>query len=111
MMLVIFVFSSTPGTVIESVGLGKESLHVNGHFFLFFILSLGYYKATKKIALSVVLTLLYGILDEIHQYFVPLRSVSSYDVLTDLMGGLLGAGVIWNILPLLPKKLKNLLSN
>jgi VanZ family protein len=107
MMVIIFSFSSIPGSVIDTVGLGKESYHVNGHFFLFFLLCLALYKGTKKYGLSLFITFVYGVLDEMHQYFVPFRSVSSFDVLTDFMGGLLAIGVLWNIFPLLPKKLNN----
>ena len=34
--------------------------------------------------------LLYGISDEVHQYFVPLRSPEWGDLLSDSLGGLLG---------------------
>lgn len=108
-MVIIFVISSIPGKVVESVGLGKESVHVNGHFLMFFLLGLSYYRATHKVGVSIFLTLIYGVLDEFHQYFVPLRSVSSFDVLTDFMGGMLAGGVIWSIVPLLPTKLNKLL--
>lgn len=40
--------------------------------------------------LSVLLSSLYGIGDEIHQYFVPYRSADLMDVLADLLGSLLG---------------------
>lgn len=35
-------------------------------------------------------SLLYGLSDEIHQYFVPLRSPEFTDLLSDGLGGLLG---------------------
>jgi len=40
--------------------------------------------------LSVLLSSLYGISDEIHQYFVPYRSADLMDVLADILGGLAG---------------------
>jgi len=36
-------------------------------------------------------TTLYGITDEAHQAFTPMRSPDPYDVLADAVGGLLGA--------------------
>jgi VanZ family protein len=40
--------------------------------------------------LSVFLSFLYGISDEIHQHFVPYRSADLMDVLADMLGGLMG---------------------
>jgi VanZ family protein len=41
---------------------------------------------------------LYGALDEIHQYFVPGRHADLLDVLADVCGGLLGAGLMFLLL-------------
>jgi len=40
--------------------------------------------------LSVLLSSLYGISDEIHQYFVPYRDADLIDVLADMLGGIMG---------------------
>ena len=48
--------------------------------------------------LVVSLVGLYGVLDEIHQYFVPGRQSDVLDVLADVSGGLLGAGVMFLLL-------------
>ena len=40
--------------------------------------------------LSVLLSFLYGISDEIHQHFVPSRSADIMDVLADMIGGFMG---------------------
>jgi VanZ family protein len=40
--------------------------------------------------LSVLLSFLYGISDEIHQHFVPYRSADLMDVLADMLGSLIG---------------------
>jgi VanZ family protein len=42
------------------------------------------------VILSVLLSSLYGISDEIHQYFVPYRDADLMDVLADMLGGLMG---------------------
>jgi len=48
----------------------------------------------KKIWLLVVLaTLLYGISDEFHQFFVPGRSFETFDVMADTIGGAIGGTV------------------
>ncbi|MGB5474194.1 MAG: VanZ family protein [Gammaproteobacteria bacterium] len=41
---------------------------------------------------------LYGVLDEIHQYFVPGRHSDVLDVLADVSGGMLGAGLMFLLL-------------
>ena len=106
-MLVISLLSATSGKVINEIGLGAESIHISGHSLLFFVLCFFYYKATKDIKYSVLLTLLFGIVDEIHQMYTPMRSSSLFDVLTDLFGAI-GAGLIlWKLQYILPKKLKN----
>ena len=40
--------------------------------------------------LSVLLSSLYGVSDEIHQYFVPYRDAEIMDVLADTLGGIMG---------------------
>lgn len=48
--------------------------------------------------LVVSLVGVYGVLDEIHQYFVPGRHSDVLDVLADISGGLLGAGLMFLLL-------------
>ena len=51
----------------------------------------------------VVLVTLYGILDELHQQFVPGRTVDIYDVIANMAGGMAGAWIMY----LLSKKRGN----
>jgi VanZ family protein len=53
----------------------------------------GWPKATKRALIwaSVISTALYGLSDEIHQYFVPERSADPFDWMADAVGGALGA--------------------
>lgn len=46
----------------------------------------------KAALIAFVITFLYAVSDEIHQYFVPNRNASVYDVIADGLGGWLG---IW----------------
>lgn len=48
--------------------------------------------------LAVLLVGLYGVLDEFHQYFIPGRQSDVYDVLADVTGALLGAGLMFILL-------------
>lgn len=46
-------------------------------------------------AAAVVMASLYGITDEIHQYFVPPREVEVRDILADAIGASLAAGALY----------------
>jgi hypothetical protein len=46
-------------------------------------------------AAAIVLATLYGISDEIHQYFVPPRQVEVRDILADAIGASLAAGALY----------------
>jgi VanZ family protein len=45
------------------------------------------------IILSILLSSLYGISDEIHQSFVPYRTADVMDVFADILGSTLGVGI------------------
>jgi len=45
--------------------------------------------------LVVLLALLYGVSDEIHQLFVPRRTFDYFDMVADAVGAGLGAGALW----------------
>lgn len=47
-------------------------------------------KPAALMVLSILLAALYGVSDEIHQYFVPFRTAELLDVLADFLGSLLG---------------------
>lgn len=47
--------------------------------------------ATGRVWLAALMALLFGVSDEIHQYFVPGRYADVLDVVADGVGGLLGA--------------------
>jgi len=47
-----------------------------------------FYESFKILAL--LLTILYGVSDEVHQLFVPSRQFSVFDIAADTIGGMLG---------------------
>ena len=67
--------------------------HILAYFFLAvfvnFALIKGKKTKTHRIYITLIITFLYAISDEMHQYFVPGRSLSGYDILLDLSGILL----------------------
>jgi VanZ family protein len=110
-MAIISGVSSVNGPYINSLGLGYEAYHINGHFILFMFLCVAYFKATKNIFNSIMLTLIFGIIDEFHQIFTPFRSSSIFDIFVDTAGGLISGGILWKFQHILPKRLRNWLLN
>lgn len=70
------------------------------HFFVYGLLGILFFRAVRKrdssrfqgysMILGIVLSSLYGISDEIHQYFTPGRVADLYDVTADILGSLTG---------------------
>jgi hypothetical protein len=106
-MIVISILSSINGPFIDSFGLNRQTYQINGHFFLFMLLCAMYFKATKNIFYSIILTLNFGIVDEFHQVFTSFRSSSVFDIFVDIAGGLISGGIIWRFQHILPKRLGN----
>lgn len=108
MLLLIYVLSSIPGNVINKSVVGNEPSEISGHFILFIFLCIAFFKATKDIPLSIVMTIMYAVFDELHQLSTPGRSCSIFDVGVDTLAAIISGVFLWKILPILPKKLKNL---
>lgn len=87
----IFWFSSLHG---GSVNTGSNLVAIAYHFIIFFLFSFFLFftiKGDKKIKAkyiftTIFLSIIYAISDEVHQIFIPLRSASISDVLTDFAG-------------------------
>ncbi len=94
----IFVVSSISGSKTVSSG---PDLSTAYHLLVFFLLNFfAMLSVTKKknknmryLILPTVISLLYAVLDEVHQMLVPLRSASVEDVLIDIAGILLSVAV------------------
>lgn len=77
------------------------------HFIIYGALCASLYRATGSLVLSIILSGLYGLFDEYHQLFTPLRSGKMSDVVIDLAGACFSALLIWKFYPHLPQKLKS----
>ncbi len=93
---VIWYLSSFPTDPVPSIGF-KYKAYIY-HFGIFFLLSLStiilFSKGGKNkngIGVAILTTILYAVIDEIHQYFVPGRGVSTGDFITDSLGIALAA--------------------
>ena len=101
---VIFYLSSQPGADIPPMFYGEDKLL---HAFVFGILgflTLGAMKTTVdgyhpfQPWLAVILVTVYGVLDEVHQHFVPGRTPDIYDVMADAAGAMLGVWLLYRFI-------------
>ena len=51
----------------------------------------GTWSASRAVALAIVASALYGVTDEVHQYFVPMRQADPWDVAADAAGATIAA--------------------
>ncbi len=88
--LEIFLVSSIPGSTISS----GPDFSILYHFISFFLLGLFFLISVKdkkkvigkNLLLVLAILLVYAILDELHQFFVPLRTPDVADFLVDSAG-------------------------
>jgi VanZ family protein len=107
---VIFYLSHLPGVDVPPLFFGKDKLLHASVFGILGFLTLGAMKTTVdgyrvfQPWLAVVLVIVYGVLDEFHQHFVPGRSPDIYDVMADAVGGMLG---VWLSYRFIKARLRN----
>jgi VanZ family protein len=87
---IIWAFSSRTGT---EVGL-PAPYDKAAHFFSFALLGFLFAKAFNNPRIGFVVAALYGIGDEIHQSFVPMRQADFWDWVADALGAYFGSGSI-----------------
>lgn len=93
----IFYLSSRPWPVPMALPLGVDkAIHFTLYFFLAFGLIWAFRATRFKMShhlmwLAALIGFSYGILDEIHQSFVPGREASVFDALADGVGSVVGA--------------------
>ena len=109
-MIIIWIFSSINGVTSEANSLAVASFFgipnfvilKLAHVLLFGLLGFTWavymkhryidiFPSTGSLVFAVILVLCYGIIDELHQYYVPGREALPIDVLLDTVSGLGGA--------------------
>lgn len=100
--IILFILSSIPypPTIIPDVNYQDLVMHAIAYaIFGFFIARAlynqsGYYRLKESLLLfTFMIGTIYGISDEIHQYFVPGRFADILDVIADSVGTLIGFAV------------------
>ena len=101
-MVVIFILSTSPFSSQRTSEItDKISVKINfrliAHLIVYFILGFlasgairSNFNWDKKVVFTVLICFLYGISDEVHQYFEPVRKCRLIDMITDGGGSLLG---------------------
>jgi len=96
-MAAIFYASSLPGSHIPHLFLSQDIYyHTAAYSALGFLFSRALKKTCKslsrkkRVVFTVIFGIIYGISDEVHQYFVPGRSVSATDLSVDAIATFIG---------------------
>ena len=102
--IVIYILSSIPASKLPKFThlINDKVIHIS----IFFVLGLLIYRALeprtkhnildwKRLLISVVAVIVYGMSDELHQGAVPGRTVDILDASADALGGLLSALAIY----------------
>lgn len=94
----IFLQSAYPSPdSLSSFPFGDKMMHflayalMGGLFFRAFNKSCPHWHVLRNLFVSILLTTLYGVSDEIHQSFVAARMAEGMDILADFAGGTFGA--------------------
>jgi len=95
-MTALFLFSSIPGNHVPLPNIDDKLKHIVAYALLGFLLAAAVAShvgrlAWYHVAAVTLLAFSYGMLDEYHQSFVPLRNVSFGDVIADTFGGFIAA--------------------
>ena len=96
-LLFIFIMSSYNSEISSNLSMGVVDLlnlstryHIYirklAHAFEFFILGILIFRITKGNIFSIVIPVVFAFLDEIHQFYVPGRTMNIMDVLIDSTG-------------------------
>ena len=106
----IFYLSSQPSIETPALFPGQDKLFHLIAFGILGFLAMGTRQASqqgysrRQVWQVVLAVMLYGILDEVHQYFVPGRHADVYDVIADASGGLLGALTMYWLVRVLARR-------
>ncbi len=107
--IILFLATTLPVQSVPSVAIGDKINHLAAYFVLSCLLYLtliyqrkSEYLFNKAAFATIVITLVYGALDEIHQMFIPGRFAEVLDWLADATGAILGVLIISYLI----KKLK-----
>lgn len=114
--VVIYAFSNYPIAETSQVYWKDFIVKKSAHIIEYAIFSLLNYRALKGLSFkkenaglfAIFISLFYALTDELHQFFTPGRQPRVRDVVFDTIGAIAAIYFVWNLLPRVPEKLKNL---
>ena len=103
--IMLFTATSLPAANLPSVAISDKIKHFGAFFGLSVLLSLTLLYQNKNLlfknyflAAALVISSIYGLLDEIHQSFVPGRNSEFLDWIADSLGAAVGVFVVFYLL-------------
>jgi VanZ family protein len=110
-MAFIWVLSSFALSIpaIEIVPFKDKGVHFIEYGILGTLSSFAFYqtfptKRVRALVFAILLTIIWGILDEVHQYFVPGRISETWDALADSLGGICAVAIFFFVISRLTGK-------
>ena len=96
-LIIFYLSSKTFEGVYTGPSINSYIYHFLAFFFLafFLLISLTKGKSTNLFLIIIFIAILYGIIDELHQFFVPGRYCCLIDVLTNSIG-ILSSGILYS---------------
>lgn len=95
--ILLFTLTSLPSQSVPSVGVNDKLEHSLAYFGLSFLLYLTLLFQKKSDFLikyaaifTILIIVIYAVLDEVHQLLIPGRSCEMLDFLADMLGGIVG---------------------
>ncbi len=96
--LLIFILTSIPGNHVPKLfGVSDKIKHFGAYFVLAILLNFTLHIQNRfsllsknSILFTFLITLFYGLFDEVHQIFIPGRAFDWWDLVADVVGSLLG---------------------
>jgi len=113
--LLIFILTSIPGKHMPTLfGVSDKFKHFGAYLVLAFLLNFaiilqGKYKklSENSFYITLIITTIYGLFDEVHQIFIPGRSFDWWDLVADIIGSLVGIMLVNIIIKSYGKKDSN----
>lgn len=98
----LFIATSVPTTSLPTIAVSDKVEHFAAFFILSILLTLTLLYQNKNsflknhfLASSFVIVALYGVIDEIHQYFIPGRYCELLDWISDVTGSVIGVFLVF----------------
>lgn len=111
--IILFTATTLPGNQLPDLHLSDKIEHFSAFFILAVLLNLALIFQRKSFVLfkyaalvTIVITLSYGAIDELHQIFIPGRSADIRDWLADSTGVILGVFILNLVKSLFNYKIK-----